>query len=796
MGPLPSGLSNRLGPLAQGLVQLAQWRMPVLPGMLVVGGIPPAAIWPRIMQILKRLAASCRGGALEIRMDAGTGHPSSVMRPGIGQQSIMLENWTETTLRETMGSLLAEQPRPPISKSVCRDESQVISFILQLHPNVQAQAADGAGVGFTRDPSTGEDRWIVRFLTGGQGRQALTSSQAMGFEQFPPTIQKQLSSIKEVLEKQTGGVQEIEFAVVGGEVILQRMGPARLSAQATVAVALDMAQAKIISESAALAKVDPSILSQLLVPQFEPEARSRARVLARGFAASPGVAVGKPAFHAKEALQRSSGGEAVILVQTETYAQDVPGMQVSRGILTTSGGMTSHAAVVARGWGLCAVVGAGEVRINGKRRCLMIEGRVWTSDDTIALDGTTGEVLEGDLPVISPPIDGHVAPLLTWADRVRKLVVLANADTPEDARKAREMGAQGIGLCRTEHMFFAHDRLSLVRKILLGLGHTGQERLWHELQAMQQKDFEAIFRMMEGLPVTIRLLDAPLHEFLPAESDTDACRELAQSLQTTTGRLRDRLQAFREVNPMMGFRGCRLSLTYPQILATQVRAILGAIQSCEAQGLMIQVGIMFPLVSMEEELIELTGRVREEIEDWTGRGSFQEFSKKHTKSHADTASSDSRSSRMRLSKRIQAADIQLGVMIETPRAALLAGRLAKHVDFMSLGTNDLTQFTFGISREDAGLFLPSYLQNNLLANDPFIQLDIDGTGRLIRDVVLQARQANPQIRIGLCGEHGGDPASIDFAHDVGLDSVSCSPMRLPSARLAAARACIVRRAEP
>ena len=870
------GVMQSLGLVGQGLVCLSAWGVALLPGVVMVGQ-PSNKQLQRAMQVV---GDGKGAGRWWLRLDRAIEEGSQLRRGMMGGTEVVLDQPTVKDVLEAMPRMAgqAQERRATGVRGVGQpgaSQSAGQSFILQRLDATKASVGDGAGVGFTRDPGSGDEPWVIRFLAGGQGRAAVSSPQAVGFEKLSGQVQKQLQHIKAVLEKQTGWVAEIEFVIVGGKVFVNRLERARLSAEAAVKVAVQMAQSGVIEETQAIDQVEPSMLGQLLLPQFEAKARSKAKVLAQGFAASPGVAVGRLVFSAGEALRRGSAGEAVILVQPETYAQDVAGMRVCQGVLTSSGGMTSHAAVVARGWGLCAVVGASGVHIDRKRGQMRVGERVLTSADTISLDGATGEVLAGAVKVKAPSVQGHVQSLLTWADARRKLKVLANADTVDDANKARELGAEGIGLCRTEHMFFATDRLALVRQMILGDGHDHQQRsvVLDELMGMQQGDFEKLLEVMEGLPVTIRLLDAPLHEFLPSDDDRVELRALAKALGLSARKLQDRMAGLRETNPMLGLRGCRLSLLYPDIARMQMQAVMGAVRACCDRGLKVDVGVMFPMVSCEEELVQLarlwgevvrsgqvvewssgqvtekekgqgvrpsrvggvladgsgmpgSGQVGEEgsgqvidstarphpnplpegegTEKWSsgrvkeegsGQGAGElgarDLELGHKPTHIKVRPSTqppatSANSAGATGERVEGR-IRIGVMIETPRAAVLAGRLARHVDFLSFGTNDLTQMTFGFSRDDLGSFLPSYLEKGLLAADPFVQLDQDGVGVLIRRAVADARAANPDIHINLCGEHGGDPASIAFANRLGLDSVSCSPLRLPVARLAASK---------
>jgi len=500
-------------------------------------------------------------------------------------------------------------------------------------------------------------------------------------------------------------------------------------------------------------------LTQLLLPSFDPKARKQAEVLATGLPASPGAAVGKPAFTADEAVERARNGESVILVRKETSPEDVDGMHSAAGILTSTGGMTSHAAVVARGWGKCCVAGAGELDINTKKGVFCVGSHCVGRDDTISIDGTTGEVMLGEIPTVEPTLSGDFSKVMRWADKYRTMGVRTNADTPHDAAKARSFGAQGIGLCRTEHMFFEGKRIEAMREMILAETVEDREKALAKLLPYQREDFIGIFRAMKGLPVTIRLLDPPLHEFLPHEKKAQAI--VARNLHVSPKKVQSRVEALHEFNPMLGHRGCRLAVTYPEILKMQVRAIVEAMIECAAERVKAMPEIMIPLVSTKAELQMLRRLTEETIAVVKAEMEYK--------------------SRL---------EIKIGTMIEIPRAALTANEIAEVADFFSFGTNDLTQLTFGFSRDDINTFLPDYLKQDLLPGDPFQSLDVSGVGQLVEMGTNRGRDTKPELKVGICGEHGGDPASVHFCHDVGMDYVSCSPFRVPIARLAAAQAAI------
>jgi pyruvate,orthophosphate dikinase len=528
---------------------------------------------------------------------------------------------------------------------------------------------------------------------------------------------------------------------------------------AAVKVACDMVREGLIEEQAAVLRIPANDLTQLLLPSFSQGAKQKAEVLTRGLPASPGAAVGKLAFTAEEAVERTHNGERVLLVRKETSPEDVDGMHSAVGILTSTGGMTSHAAVVARGWGRCCVAGAGEITIDEKARKIRVNGKVFSAKDTLSLDGSTGEVMAGSVETSQPELSGDFARVMKWADKHRRLKVRTNADTPEDARRAREFGAEGIGLCRTEHMFFQEERITAMREMIVAETVEARKAALDKLLPFQRKDFEGIFEAMNGLPVTIRLLDPPLHEFLPHDSKSQ--NDLARAVGVPVGRVKTRVQQLHEANPMLGHRGCRLSVTYPEILEMQVRAITEAAISCRKKNIKAMPEIMIPLVGMAEELRILRELTEQTIERVKRDGKF--------------------SGRL---------DIPIGTMIEVPRAALTSDQVATHADFFSFGTNDLTQMTFGFSRDDINTFLPDYLKREILHEDPFQSLDTSGVGQLVEMGVTKGRSTKQDLNCGVCGEHGGDPKSIFFWHRVNLDYVSCSPFRVPIARLASAQAAL------
>jgi pyruvate,orthophosphate dikinase len=569
---------------------------------------------------------------------------------------------------------------------------------------------------------------------------------------------KELLKVKDLLEKRYKDVQDFEFTIEKGKLYMLQTRTGKRNAVAAVRIAVEMVKERLIDERTGVLRVDPAALDQLLHPTFDPNADRK--VLTKGLPASPGAAVGKLAFTANEAHERTQNGEKVLLVRKETSPEDVQGMHSAVGILTSTGGMTSHAAVVARGWGKTCVAGAGALHIDDKNRRLNVNGQSFGPDDYLSIDGTTGEVIEGQMPTVDPQMTGPFGIIMKWADKYRTLKVRTNADTPHDSEVARNFGAEGIGLTRTEHMFFDPERIHNMREMILATDEEGRRAALAKLLPYQREDFIGIFKAMKGLPVTIRLLDPPLHEFLPHEEKEQY--ELANSLAISIEQVRQRVSQLHEANPMLGHRGDRLAITYPEILEMQVTAIIEAAIECKNQGIKVLPEIMIPLAGTKKEL-DYCRKVTEETAD-------RIMKEKGTK-----------------------VDYLYGTMIEVPRAAVTADEMAETAEFFSFGTNDLTQMTFGYSRDDVNSFLPDYLKKEILERDPFQSLDTGGVGKLVRMAVELGRESRPGLKCGICGEHGGDPKSVEFCHQVGLDYVSCSPFRVPIARLAAAQAVIKQR---
>ena len=617
----------------------------------------------------------------------------------------------------------------------------------------------GTGVAFTRDPTTGHDEFYGEFLVNAQGEDVVagirTPLPVAKMQEWRAEIYRELLKVKRTLENHYRDMQDIEFTIERGRLYMLQTRTGKRTGPAAVRIAIDMVREKRITQKQALLRVPAADLQQFLLPSFDPAAKRE--VIARGLPASPGAASGVPVFTAAEAIEKTGAGQHVILVRRETSAEDVAGMHVAAGILTSTGGSTSHAAVVARGWGKCCITGTAALLIDEKNRSFEVNGHVLTGKDVISIDGGTGEVMLGDVPRRQPAMTEELNTLMEWADRTRKLGIRTNADTPEDAAAARRWGAEGIGLCRTEHMFFGEPRITAMREMILADSPEHRRAALAKLLPYQRQDFEGIFNAMRGLPVTVRLLDPPLHEFLPA--DANSRQKLATEMGIKPAQVRRRVEQLHEINPMLGHRGCRLSVTFPEILEMQVTAIVEAAIECRRKRIDAQPEIMIPLVGIDRELVMLRALIESTIA--------------------------AVKTRMKFSGKL---DIPIGTMIEIPRAALTADQIARHADFFSFGTNDLTQLTLGYSRDDIASFMPEYLERNILERNPFQILDATGVGQLVEMAVKKGRSARPKLKCGICGEHGGDPDSIVFFQSAGLDYVSCSPFRVPTARLAAAQA--------
>jgi pyruvate,orthophosphate dikinase len=616
-----------------------------------------------------------------------------------------------------------------------------------------------SGVAFTRNPSTGEKKLYGEFLINAQGEDVVagirTPQPVARLRQRMPEVYAQFEKICKQLERHYKDMQDVEFTIQQGRLWMLQTRHGKRTAAAAIKIAVDMVKERLIDRATALASVNPADLEHLLHPTFDEAGKSE--VIAHGLPASPGAATGTVVFHAEDAEDLAAKGERVILVRIETSPEDIGGMHAAQGILTARGGMTSHAAVVARGMGKCCVAGCGDIVINYRREIFKANGKIVKRGDWISIDGSAGELMLGQVPTQPARFTKDFATLMKWADRARRLKIRANADTPHDAEVGRRFGAEGIGLCRTEHMFFDGERIRVVREMILAGNEAGRRKALAKLKPMQRLDFEGIFKAMHGLPVTIRLLDPPLHEFVPQESEQQ--RELANELGVPLAEIKEKVEALHESNPMLGHRGCRLGITYPEIYEMQVEAIFEAVLESKKRKVKAVPEIMIPLVGTVREFSDLKSMVDRIA---------AEISKKY---------------KTRL-------NYCVGSMIEIPRAALLADQIAEEAEFFSFGTNDLTQLTFGYSRDDAGKFLREYVDKGILEANPFQTLDQEGTGQLIELGTARGRKTRKNLKVGICGEHGGDPDSVAFCHRAELDYVSCSPYRVPIARLAAAQAAI------
>jgi pyruvate,orthophosphate dikinase len=640
------------------------------------------------------------------------------------------------------------------------------------------------GVCFTRDAATGEDVFNGEYLINAQGEDVVAGirtplqitkqgsqqwaklagiSEEERKEKYPsmeeslPQIYKELNEVQEKLEKHYKDMQDMEFTVQEGKLWLLQTRNAKRTGTAMVKIAIDMLHQGIIDEQTALLRVDPLRLDELLHPIFDKNAVKKAKVIAKGLAASPGAASGKIVFNADDAAEWAARGEKVIMVRIETSPEDLAGMAAAQGILTARGGMTSHAAVVARGMGKCCVSGAGSLKIDYAKKTMEADGIVLREGDYISLNGSTGDVYLGQIPTQEAELDADFAELMTLADKYSNMKVRTNADTPHDAAVARKFGAVGIGLCRTEHMFFEGMKIKAMREMILAENEAGRRKALEKILPYQQADFEGIFEVMDGFPVTVRLLDPPLHEFVP--HDEKGQKEMAEAMGLPLQKIQQRVEELHEQNPMLGHRGCRLGNTYPEITEMQTRAILGAALKLKSKGIKIIPEIMVPLVGIKKEFLEQERIIRDTAEKL--------FAEKGDR-----------------------IDYKVGTMIEVPRATLIADQIAENAEFFSFGTNDLTQMTFGFSRDDIASFVPEYIEKKIIEKDPFQVLDQEGVGQLIKLGVEKGRSTRSDLKVGICGEHGGEPSSIEFCYRVGMNYVSCSPFRVPIARLAAAQAAL------
>ena len=635
--------------------------------------------------------------------------------------------------------------------------------------NVQEMAfgnwsdASGTGVAFTRDPATGEKKLMGEFLLNAQGEDVVagvrTPQPIAALAELMPEVFAQFQKVCDTLEKHYRDMQDMEFTIQDRKLFMLQTRNGKRTAKAALKIACDLVDEGMRTEQEAVAMIDPRNLDTLLHPQFDEKALQAAVPIGKGLGASPGAACGKVVFDAADAVAYAEKGEKVVLVRLETSPEDITGMKAAQGILTVRGGMTSHAAVVARGMGTCCVSGCGEIQMDEANKRFTLGGKVFTEGSEISIDGSTGKIYEGLLPTADAVIAGEFSRIMAWADKYRRLKVRTNADTPTDAKKARELGAEGIGLCRTEHMFFEEDRIAAFREMICADTAAEREAALDKILPYQQGDFEALFAAMEGNPVNIRFLDPPLHEFLPTEEED--IRRLADAQGKTIAQIKQIIASLHEFNPMLGHRGLRLAITYPEIPRMQTRAVIRAalnVQKLHPDWTIVP-EIMIPLTADAKELA---------------------FVKKIV---VETADAEISASGTELKYKV-------GTMIETPRACTVADEIAKIADFFSFGTNDLTQMSYGFSRDDAGKFLDAYYENKIFENDPFAKLDQKGIGFLMQTALRLGKEANPSLHTGVCGEHGGDPSSVEFCHKIGLDYVSCSPFRVPIARLAAAQAAI------
>lgn len=682
-------------------------------------------------------------------------------------------------IKEAKGRSFPQDPREQLKMSIGAvfgswNNKRAISY-RNLHDlphnlgtavNVQAMVFgnmgqdSGTGVAFTRNPATGEDKFYGEYLINAQGEDVVagtrTPQHISKLEEEMPENYKQLIDIRKKLEEHYRDMQDVEFTIQEGKLYMLQTRTGKRTAAAALQIAVDMVDQGYIDKKTAVTRVEPQMLDQLLHKQLDKKAKKNAELLTKGLPASPGAALGKVVFDADTAVKEAKS-ENVILVRTETSPEDIQGMAVAQGILTARGGMTSHAAVVARGMGKCCIAGAEGIKVFEDKQYFEVNGSRVNKGDWVTLDGSTGEVFKGKIPVVDPEIGKNFKKFMSWVDDYKKIGVRANADTPNDAKVALNFGAEGIGLCRTEHMFFEADRIKAMRKMIVANSKEEREKALAKLLPIQKKDFMEIFKVMNDMPVTIRLLDPPLHEFLPHEDDD--VREIAGELGLKFDELKATVNSLHEMNPMLGHRGCRLSITYPEILEMQVRAIFEATVELTKEGYKVKPEVMIPLVGDVKEVKVLKDQIIK-IADGIMKKENLKF------------------------------DYKVGTMIEVPRACVTADEIATEAEFFSFGTNDLTQMAYGFSRDDFGKFLPDYIEKGILEKDPFATLDRNGVGQLIKMGVEKGRKARKNLKIGICGEHGGDPSSVEFCHMVGMDYVSCSPYRVPVARLAAAHAAI------
>jgi len=671
------------------------------------------------------------------------------------------KDFPQNPVEQLWGSISAVFGSWNNSRAIKYRELNDIKGLIGTAVNIQSMVfgnlgeTSGTGVAFSRNPSTGENKYYGEYLMNAQGEDVVagirTPFPVSELEKGNPKMYKQLIEFKDILENHYRDMQDMEFTIQNDELYLLQTRNGKRTGLASIKIAVDMVKEGLLTKKEAIMRVTPDQLDQLLHPGIDPSEKYRA--LAKGLPASPGAAIGKIVFSADRAEEMSKKGEKVILVRKETSPEDIGGMDAAEGILTATGGMTSHAAVVARGMGKCCVAGCGDLVIKNDNTC-KISGKSFEEFDMITLNGTTGEVIEGELRLTTQEISGDFEEFMNWVDMERSINVRTNADTPKDSEIAIKFGAEGIGLARTEHMFFEGDRITSVREMILAENKEDRVKALRKLLPMQMDDFIGIFKAMNGLPVTIRLLDPPLHEFLP-QTDEDL-NKLADTIDVDFKKLKEKVESLHEFNPMLGHRGCRLAITFPEIAEMQTEAILRSALKVKKDGVIVLPEIMIPLTGTEKEFIFLKNVILKKSEEI-----FSEIGEK--------------------------VKFKIGTMIEIPRACLVADKIAEHADFFSFGTNDLTQMTFGYSRDDAGVFLPEYVEVGILPKDPFQVLDQEGVGQLMTTAIEKGRDKKQDLKIGICGEHGGEPSSVEFCFNAGMNYVSCSPFRVPIARLALAQ---------
>lgn len=739
-----------------------------------------ADAYRRFVQLFGKIVLGVDGDRFEHEMDEAKGHGQRQDTDLTTEELLALAEKFKAIIKEDVGVDFPEDPFEQLRAAIAAvfrswngrravDYRRVNKIPDNLGTAVNVQAMvfgnmgndSATGVAFTRNPSTGEPEIFGEYLVNAQGEDVVagirTPQPISKLAQEMPEVYEQFHQIAKQLERHYKDMQDVEFTIERGKLWMLQTRTGKRTGAAAVKIAVDMVNEGLIDRATAVQRVDPHALDQLLHPMIDPAARKDAHPLTVGLPASPGAASGKAVFDPDEAEELTKTGEKVILVRVETAPEDFHGMVAAQAILTARGGMTSHAAVVARGMGKPCVAGAGDLRISYADQLMTVNGTTIRKGDWITLDGGSGEVFAGKMPTVEPELSGDFATLMSWADEFRKLGVRANADIPRDARVARQFGAEGIGLCRTEHMFFEGDRIDAMREMILADTVEERRAALAKIEPLQQGDFEGLFREMAGLPVTIRTLDPPLHEFLP--HDDDEIEALANKLGVDPRKVKARVESLREANPMLGFRGCRLGILYPEITEMQARAIFKAAVKVKAEGIDVHPEVMIPLVGHVSEL-----KLQEEVVRRVAAEVFAEAGVE--------------------------VPYLVGTMIELPRAALVADEIAQVAEFFSFGTNDLTQTTLGLSRDDSGRFLPIYVEKKLIPDDPFQTIDQRGVGQLVQIGTERGRSTRPDLKVGVCGEHGGDPASVEFFHRVGLNYVSCSPYRVPIARLAAAQAAL------